>query len=79
MSLYANINLSKAQENATVTSPNLPSGKTSKSAALYAGVLAKPPSVREPVPAKEPVPDEGAPQSGDIEAEKLTETSGKPQ
>lgn len=44
MSLYANINISKAQAEANaVKNPASKASKASKSAVLYAGVLANPP------------------------------------
>ena len=71
MSLYANINVSKAQEEAATV--KIPPAKISKSAALYAGVLAKPPPPKESVPA--PVLEDIRPPV-ELEAEKPTEASG---
>ena len=71
MSLYANINLSTA--GGDVTTHKVTPGKPSKSASLYAGVLAKPPPVPEPTPIKEE-----AEQSAATEPEpEKTGTSGK--
>jgi hypothetical protein len=75
MSLYANINVSKASDETSV--PKGPPVKSSKSAALYAGVLAKPPPPQPSVPIKETVLPEEIPQPVEVEAPKASESSGK--
>src|SRR5271169_369755 len=59
MSLYANINVSKTQgDRVTIKNPPPQVHKSSKSAALYAGVLAKPPPPSNIVPQRhEPSPE----------------------
>lgn len=74
MSLYANINVPKAQEEADAVTR--PLAKTSKSAALYAGVLAKPPPPKESVPVQQTPVREDIPQPVEVEPEKPTESSG---
>ena len=74
MSLYANINVSKAQEEDTIV--KIPPAKTSKSAALYAGVLAKPPPPEESVPVQQTPVREDIRPPVELEAEKPTEASG---
>lgn len=74
MSLYANINVSKAQEEAAAIKS--PLAKTSKSAALYAAVLATPPPTRESVPVQETPVREDIRQPVEVEPEKPTEASG---
>ena len=77
MSLYANINVSKAQEEtAAVRKPPV---KSSKSAALYAGVLAKPPPPKvQPVrvPVQETTVRDDVRQAAEVEPEKPSEASG---
>jgi hypothetical protein len=76
MSLYANINVSKAQEEAVAV--RQPPVKSSKSAALYAGVLAKPPPPpKQTVSDQHTISRQDAVQSIDVEVEKPTEASGK--
>jgi hypothetical protein len=72
MSLYANINVSKTQEEAAAV--KRPLVKTSKSAALYAGVLAKPPPPKESVPVQ--TSPQSIPQPAEVEVEKPSEASG---
>jgi len=77
MSLYANINVSKAQEEADAVKK--PPVKSSKSAALYAGVLAKPPPAKAapiPVPVPQTIVREDVHQPIEVETEKPTEASG---
>jgi hypothetical protein len=74
MSLYANINVSKTQaENVTA---NKTPAKSSKSAALYAGVLSKPPLPAKALPQhKQPSP-QAIPQPVEIEPEQPKQASG---
>ena len=64
MSLYANINVSTAQQEETVPvqrqPPPLP-GKAAKSASLYATVLARPPSSQQQQIVEPPPPPQAAP------------------
>lgn len=76
MSLYANINVSKASSE--TPAPKGPPVKTSKSAALYAGVLAKPPAPSQPFSSiKETVLPEDTPQAVEVETTKAAEASGR--
>ena len=74
MSLYANIYVSNNKRESIETPKEAPSKKAQKSAALYAGVVAKPPEQLAPKPA----PVEEIRQQTVIEAEpeKPTEASG---
>ena len=74
MSLYANINVSKAQEEAAVVKG--PPAKSSKSAALYAGVLATPPPPRELVPVQQKPVRKDVCQPDETEPEKPSGASG---
>ena len=74
MSLYANINVSKAEEEEAAV--KRPPAKTSKSAALYAAVLAKTPPPKESVPIQPTPVREDIRQPVEVEPEKPTEALG---
>ena len=76
MSLYANINVSKTQgQNPPINNPP-PTQKPSKSAALYAGVLAKPAPPINVIPQRQEPSLEAVPQPINIEPEQSKEASG---
>jgi hypothetical protein len=75
MSLYANINISKAQAEANAVKK--PASKASKSAVLYAGVLANPPPQNpQNVPPPRQLPTAQVPEVVQVDIEKSTEASG---
>jgi hypothetical protein len=73
MSLYANINISKAQAEANTVKK--PAQKASKSAVLYAGVLAKSAPQNIPTPRELP-PHVQVPDAVQVDTEKNTELAG---
>jgi hypothetical protein len=77
MSLYANINVSKTQaQNAPTNNNRPPTQKPSKSAALYAGVLAEPAPPINVIPHRQELSPEVVPQPINIEPEQSKEASG---